>query len=57
MWDVKGMMESLSSVAIERLDAGLPLYLPSRPLLDFKYLRKQRMADVYRAIFLEGIPT
>jgi hypothetical protein len=54
MWEASSVMESLSGAAMEALDDGQP-YRPSRAFLDFKGLRKRRMAQAFRAVFPQGV--
>lgn len=44
------LMESLSSSAMNAIDRGASLQMPSFPLLDFKYHRKRYMRQVFNAL-------
>jgi len=47
--DHRRVLRSVSTVQMARLDAGLTPEWPTTPLLDFKYLRKQKMAAFFHS--------
>ncbi len=49
MIGAKGVMESLSLMAIQMLQQERPLDTRAVPFLDFRYLRKNHMASVFKA--------
>ncbi len=43
------VLQSLSTLAIHRVMQGMTIPYPEIPICDFRYLRKLRMADIFRA--------